>query len=129
MPYTIFKEYAFAAAHHIPGHPGKCRFLHGHNYRVRVFLRAQKLDTIGMVLDFARLKALTEEVVGHFDHRVINDFPPFDSVSSTAEELSAYVYEGISERMAKEEGCAERGVEVAKVEVWENPTSCAIYEP
>ena len=129
MPYTIFKEFAFSAAHHIPGHPGKCRFLHGHNYRIRVHVRAERLDGIGMVIDFARLKDLTEEVVGHFDHRVINDFPPFDTVSPTAEELSAFVYRGMAERLAKEDGCAERGVEVARVEVWENPTACAVYEP
>ena len=129
VPYTIFKEFAFSSAHHIPGHPGKCRFLHGHNYRVRVFVRADTLDSIGMVLDFARLKALTEEEIGHFDHKVINDFPPFDTVSPTAEELAGFVYERLSARLDDEPGCSERGVSVARVEVWENTTSCAIYEP
>ena len=128
MPYTIFKEFAFAAAHHIPDHPGKCRHMHGHNYRIRVFIQADRLDSIGMVMDFSHIKAMLKDVVGHFDHRVINDFPPFDTQPPTAEVLSEFVYRGIEERMDAQER-EERGLRVAKVEVWENRTSCATYEP
>lgn len=123
MPYTIFKDFTFAAAHHIPDHPGKCRFLHGHNYKVRVHLRAAELDRIGMVLDFAELKRLTEEVVGIWDHQVINQFPPFDHLPPTAEMLTSHIFEEMSKRLA------DPRVQVAKVEVWESETSCAIYEP
>ena len=128
MPYTIFKEFAFAAAHHIPDHPGKCRHMHGHNYRIRVFIQAERLDPIGMVMDFSHIKAMLKEVVGHFDHRVINDFPPFDTQPPTAEVLSEFVYRGIEERLEAKDR-EERGLRVAKVEVWENRTSCATYEP
>ena len=128
MAYTVFKEFGFAAAHHIPDHPGKCRHLHGHNYRIRVFMTADKLDSIGMVIDFAHIKAMMKEVVGHFDHRVINDFPPFDELHPTAEQLSEYVFRGIEERVDNLEPSPRR-VRVARVEVWENETSCAIYEP
>jgi 6-pyruvoyltetrahydropterin/6-carboxytetrahydropterin synthase len=128
VAYTVFKEFEFAAAHHIPDHPGKCRHLHGHNYRIRVFMTADRLDSIGMVIDFAHIKAMMQEVVGHFDHRVINDFPPFDVLHPTAEQLSEYVFRGIEERVDSEE-LSSRQVRVARVEVWENATSCAIYEP
>lgn len=123
MPYTIFKDFTFAAAHQIPEHPGKCRFLHGHNYKVRVHLRARELDRIGMVLDFADLKRLTEEVVGLWDHQVINDFPPFDREPPTAEKLTSYIFHEMAKRLD------DPRVEVARVEVWESETSCAIYEP
>ena len=129
MAYTVFKEFDFAAAHHIPNHPGKCRHLHGHNYRIRVFMQADLLDEIGMVIDFSRIKAMMKEVVGHFDHRVINDFPPFDEQPPTAEMLSEFVYRGIAERLDGGEAEKARRLRVSKVEVWENPTSCAIYEP
>lgn len=127
MPYTIFKDFTFAAAHHIPDHPGKCRFLHGHNYKVRVHLRAEALDKIGMVLDFADLKRLTEEVVGPWDHQVINDFKPFDTLPPTAEMLASYIFEEMTKRLATEDQAARR-VEVARVEVWESESSCAVYE-
>jgi 6-pyruvoyltetrahydropterin/6-carboxytetrahydropterin synthase len=123
MPYTIFKDFTFAAAHHIPDHPGKCRFLHGHNYKVRVHLEAGELDRIGMVLDFADLKRLTEEVVGLWDHQVINDFPPFDKQPPTAEMLASHICHEMAKRL---EGPR---VKVARVEVWESESSCAIYQP
>ena len=127
MPYTIFKEFVFAAGHHIPDHPGKCRNLHGHNYRTRVFLRASELDSMGMVFDFGRLKALMNEVVGPFDHRVINDLPPFDERNPTAENLSEYIYTEVKKRLHLDPTAVDR-VEVAKVELWENDTCCSIYE-
>ena len=70
--HTIFKDFTFAAAHAIRGHTRGCQNLHGHNYRVRVHLAARRLDELGMVLDFADLKAMRQEILGPFDHRVIN---------------------------------------------------------
>ena len=128
MPYTIFKEFGFAAGHHIPDHPGKCRHLHGHNYRARVFLRADRLDSMGMVYDFGRLKVLMNEVVGPFDHRVINDIPPFDGRNPTAENLSEHIHTEITSRIEHDETAAGR-VAVTRVELWETDTCCAIYEP
>jgi 6-pyruvoyltetrahydropterin/6-carboxytetrahydropterin synthase len=124
--YTIFKDYTFAAAHVIRGHQGKCRFMHGHNYRVRVHVAARRLDAIGMVVDFADLKRLVGEVLDPFDHHVINEVPPFDERNTTAELLSEYVCEEVGRRLAASEGGR---VWVRKVEVWENDTACAIFEP
>lgn len=123
MAYSIWKEITIAAGHHIPGHPGKCRHLHGHNYRVRVELAAERLDELGMVVDFSVIKQALAEVVGVYDHRVINDIPPFDELNPTAELLSEHVCRGLQERLDDER------VRVAGVEVWENQTSCAIFRP
>jgi 6-pyruvoyltetrahydropterin/6-carboxytetrahydropterin synthase len=122
--HTICKDFTFAAAHAIRGHTRGCENLHGHNYRVRVHLRAERLDELGMVLDFADLKALMQEILGPFDHHVINDIPPFDRRNTTAELLSQYVFEEVERRLAPQER-----VRVSRVEVWENDTSCALYEP
>ncbi|HYL06809.1 MAG TPA: 6-carboxytetrahydropterin synthase QueD [Thermoanaerobaculia bacterium] len=174
--HTIFKDFSFAAAHAIRGHTRGCENLHGHNYRVRVHLRARRLDALGMVLDFADLKAIVQEVLGPFDHRVLNEVPPFDERNTTAELLAQYVYDEVSKRVsaADENGRparsnesgdesggpgSERGgravdagddsggeagqeaaaaaalrdtgqrIWVVRVEVWENDTSCAAYEP
>ncbi len=150
--HTICKDFTFAAAHAIRGHTGGCENLHGHNYRVRVHLRARSLDNLGMVLDFADLKAILQEVLGPFDHRVLNEVPPFDERNTTAELLAQHVYDEMSRRLAAGTGTAagatagaagrepgggdvddEGGqtgrIRVARVEVWENDTSCAAYEP
>jgi len=124
--FTVFKDFQFAAGHFIPGHTGGCENLHGHNYRVRVHVAAQRLDALGMVIDFADLKGVVETVLGPFDHRVINDFPPFDTLSPTAEELAAYTFREVSKRL---DGTgADRALTVRKVEVWESESSCATYE-
>jgi 6-pyruvoyltetrahydropterin/6-carboxytetrahydropterin synthase len=142
--HTICKDFTFAAAHAIRGHTGGCENLHGHNYRVRVHLRARSLDDLGMVLDFADLKAIMQEVLGPFDHRVLNEVPPFDRRNTTAELLAQHVFDEVSRRLAAGAGAVGREarggdvvdeggeigrIRVARVEVWENDTSCAAYEP
>jgi 6-pyruvoyltetrahydropterin/6-carboxytetrahydropterin synthase len=126
--YTIFKDFTFAAAHSIRGHTRGCENLHGHNYRVRVHLRAERLDGLGMVLDFADLKEMMQEILGPFDHRVINDIPPFDERNTTAELFSEYVFQEVARRLdARSEDHGR--VRIARVEVWENDTACAVFEP
>jgi 6-pyruvoyltetrahydropterin/6-carboxytetrahydropterin synthase len=134
--HTIFKDFSFAAAHAIRGHTRGCQNLHGHNYRVRVHLTAERLDTLGMVLDFADLKAIVQEILAPFDHHVINEVPPFDQRNTTAELLSAYFFAEVAaglERFAAAHAAdaadAGRGVRVLRIEVWENDSSCAVYEP
>jgi 6-pyruvoyltetrahydropterin/6-carboxytetrahydropterin synthase len=125
--HRIFKDFTFSAAHAIRGHTRGCENLHGHNYRVRVHLAAAALDELGMVLDFADLKAIVQEILAPFDHRVINEVPPFDERNTTAERLSEYVFEETARRLAGRDGGGR--VAVARVEVWENDTACAVYEP
>jgi 6-pyruvoyltetrahydropterin/6-carboxytetrahydropterin synthase len=129
--HTIFKDFTFAAAHAIRGHTRGCQNLHGHNYRVRVHLTAERLDSLGMVLDFADLKTVVQEILAPFDHHVINEVPPFDERNTTAELLSAYFFAEVEAGLARfaADTAGERGVRVIRIEVWENDSSCAVYEP
>jgi 6-pyruvoyltetrahydropterin/6-carboxytetrahydropterin synthase len=123
--FTIFKDFDFSAAHAIRGHTRGCQNLHGHNYRLRVHVAAGELDELGMVIDFADLKEIVSEVAGPFDHRVINEIPPFDQENTTAELLARHVHSEVSRRLAERTGGRAA---VTRVEVWETPTSCAVYE-
>jgi len=124
--HTIFKDFTFAAAHAIRGHTRGCQNLHGHNYRVRIHLSADRLDELGMVLDFADLREIAQEILGPFDHQVINEIPPFDERNTTAELLSAYFFTEVAARLGRfDDG---RGVRVVRIEVWENDSSCAVYQ-
>jgi len=120
--FTVFKDYTFSAGHAIRGHQGGCQNLHGHNYRVRVHVAAASLDRLGMVIDFADLKRIVDQVLGRFDHAVINDLPPFTERNTTAELLAEYVHDEVAARLPE-------GRSVRRVEVWETETSCATYEP
>ncbi len=46
MKFAILtKTFHFEAAHHLPGHRGKCARLHGHSYRLEVTLRGPIKDS------------------------------------------------------------------------------------
>lgn len=122
MSFSVCKDFRFAAAHQIPGHRGGCENLHGHSYRVRLWVRASALDALGMVVDFADLKAAMEEVVGPFDHAFLNEVPPFDARSPTAELLAQHVFAELGRRLDDERK------HVTRVEVWESDTAAAVYE-
>jgi 6-pyruvoyltetrahydropterin/6-carboxytetrahydropterin synthase len=122
--YTVFKDFSFSAAHQIRGHTGGCENLHGHNYRVRVQVQTAELDRLGMVIDFADLKAVVGEILGRFDHRLINDLPPFDERNTTAELLAEWVCREAERRLAR-----DPRLRVCRVEVWESDSSCAVFEP
>lgn len=78
---TVTKQYRAEIAHRLPNHPGKCKFLHGHEYLFEITVKAsrnhlttdiQEVDEeTGMVLDFKCLKSIIEEVVGPWDHSLI----------------------------------------------------------
>ena len=121
--FTVFKDFTFSAAHQIRGHQGGCERMHGHNYRVRVVVAADRLDGLGMVVDFADLKQVVSDILGPFDHRVINEIAPFDTRNTTAELLAEYVYEEAAARLRSER------LRVDRVEVWENESACAVYTP
>ena len=83
------KEYGFEAAHFIYNHPGKCRNLHGHSYKLFVSLEGQVNPETGMIIDFDDLsKIVREKVIFPLDHRFLNDLIPL----STAENISAWIW-------------------------------------
>ncbi len=122
--YEVSKEFVFSAAHQIRMHGGKCERLHGHNWRVRVHARASQLDRIGMVVDFADLQRIVTELCARFDHRHINEVPPFDEVNTTAENLARFIFDEATRMLVASEGGR---VAVSRVEVWENEGSLATY--
>lgn len=48
----------FAAAHMLRNFRGKCENLHGHNWKVEVVIRGQRLDESGVLMDFGEIKKL-----------------------------------------------------------------------
>ena len=95
--------------------------MHGHNWKVEVEVTAKTLDNIGMGMDFRDIKAATNKLIGALDHRNLNDIPPFDTVNPTAENISAYIFKGLSEEINDER------VLVKAVTLWETDRACVTY--
>ena len=111
----------FSGAHSLTGYPGDCRKLHGHNWQVTVYLQANKLDEIGIALDFKILKKELNEVIDRFDHVYLNDLPEFAECTPTSENSARIIYCELGKRLNDDR------VKVTKVSVEESPGSRASY--
>lgn len=73
MKTQVVRYHDFSAGHRVTGHENKCRFLHGHNYRVHFTLESKTgLDQLGRVLDFSVIKSvLCDWLEKHWDHQFL----------------------------------------------------------
>ena len=122
--FEVTIEETFAAGHALRNYRGKCENVHGHNYRAEVTLRGAELDAIGLLVDFVELKRVVHAVLDRMDHQWLNDFPPFDAINPSAENMAKYIYDEVSAALT-----AKEGVRVASVRLWETDTASAIYFP
>lgn len=73
----ITKKFRFEAAHSLYGYDGKCKNIHGHNYKLFVTVIGCPISDnsnvkFGMVMDFGELKKIVKsEIIEKFDHSVI----------------------------------------------------------
>jgi 6-pyruvoyltetrahydropterin/6-carboxytetrahydropterin synthase len=111
----------FAAAHRLENFYGKCESLHGHNWKVEVFLVGNSLDSAGLLMDFGIVKARTKEVLDEIDHKYLNELPAFQNRNPSSENLAQYLYERLGEVFNRD------GVKIHRVNVWESDSSCASY--
>jgi 6-pyruvoyltetrahydropterin/6-carboxytetrahydropterin synthase len=95
--------------------------LHGHNWRVRVAIRAEPSKATALTFDFRRLRALIDDVLKPLDHSVLNDLPFMKDKNPTAEAIAEWCYHEITGRIDDDT------VSVSRVEVWESPHNCASY--
>ncbi|MGD1071035.1 MAG: 6-carboxytetrahydropterin synthase QueD [Bryobacteraceae bacterium] len=122
--FEVSVEHTFAAGHALRNYRGKCENVHGHNYRVQVTLRGEKLDSTGMLADFVELKRILRAISEPLDHVFINDLPPFTELNPTAENMAWYFCEKLQEQLSQ-----DNPVQVAEVKVWETDIQSATYRP
>jgi 6-pyruvoyltetrahydropterin/6-carboxytetrahydropterin synthase len=68
----VSQELRFCYGHRLLGHPGKCARLHGHNARVFVLVRAERVDANGMVIDFDAMHQRARRYLDEaLDHRML----------------------------------------------------------
>jgi 6-pyruvoyltetrahydropterin/6-carboxytetrahydropterin synthase len=130
--YRITREITFSYGHRLLNHDGKCRHLHGHNGRVVLSLEVSQLNSVGMVMDFARVKQVVKTWLDTtFDHRMIlhRDDPALPvlrqlgepvvdlDVNPTAENLARLIYEF----------ALHQGFPVVEVQLWETDSCSATY--
>ncbi len=137
---SIMKQLTFCAAHRLMGHEGKCLNLHGHNYRVEIFVSGNSTDSVGRIIDFSVINRLFKNwIETNWDHAVLlsrDDEGAIDAVSQiepnklyllpdnpTAENMARYLIEQIAPALIAT--IPNYDVFVSKVVLWETDTACA----
>ena len=113
---------------------GKCRHLHGHNGRAVITLEADRLDALGMVVDFSAIK----RVIGgwndaNLDNRMImnKDDPVLPTLNQHGEPVFLMDVNPTAEKIAKLifDYALAQGFPIVEVKLWETEDSFAAYRP
>jgi len=130
MKVGIYKEVQIDASHRLLHYQGKCANLHGHRWKVEVWVEGEPDAKTNILLDYNLIK----QAVAKYDHQIIlnQDDPmvsaimPFQHVITTpgdpTSELLALII-----RNDLYEICKTQGIDAAipRIRVWESPNSYA----
>jgi 6-pyruvoyltetrahydropterin/6-carboxytetrahydropterin synthase len=114
---------SFSSAHSLRGYMGKCEALHGHNWDVEAVAEAETLDHLGMVIDFKILKKHLDDLLERYDHKHLNEIPPFDEINPSSENIAKFFFDELAKKIDDDR------VKIAEMSVWESKGSRATYTP
>jgi 6-pyruvoyltetrahydropterin/6-carboxytetrahydropterin synthase len=130
--YSVTKRIEFCYGHRLLDYEGICRHPHGHNAVAEIEIRSDTLDPRNMVVDFNDIKRLVKGWIDReLDHKMIlrRDDPLARSLADLGEPVFLLDSNPTAERIAQllfDIG-REHGLPVARVTLWETPTSWATY--
>jgi 6-pyruvoyltetrahydropterin/6-carboxytetrahydropterin synthase len=114
----------FAAAHQLKMVAEKCENLHGHNWKIEVYLKGRQLNSAGILIDFGEIKKEVAGIMSHLDHKFLNDIEPFkNEYPPSSENIAFYIATQLQAAAEK------RNVHVSRVTAWESENACATYIP
>jgi 6-pyruvoyltetrahydropterin/6-carboxytetrahydropterin synthase len=119
--FELMIETNFASAHQLRGYKGECEKLHGHNWKVQVYVLADRLNDIDIALDFRDFKKMTEEVVSPLDHSYLNDIFPFTEKNPSSENIAKWIFDSLKKKINDDY------IHLSGVTVWESETASATY--
>ncbi|MEW6586868.1 MAG: 6-carboxytetrahydropterin synthase QueD [Nitrospirota bacterium] len=119
--YELMVETHFSSAHQLRGYKGECEKLHGHNWKVQVYVLADKLNELDIAIDFHELKRFTGEVVSPLDHGFLNEIFPFTEKNPSSENIAKWIYDSLRKKLTGD------NIQLSAVTVWESDTASATY--
>lgn len=119
--YELMVQDFISSAHYLRHYKGKCEKLHGHNWKIQIFVKVNKLDKIGLGIDFTKLKKIIHKELNKLDHAFINEHPYFKKVNPSSENIAKFLFDTVSKKLNG------NNVKLYKVTVWESEKTCASY--
>lgn len=137
--HQVHRYHDISCGHRVSGHEGKCRHLHGHNYRVHFTCVGEDgvLDAVGRVIDFGVMKSrLCMWIEDNWDHHMLiwtNDpmLPMLKQIdptivevpfNPTAEQMAQYLVDVIGPQQL-----AGTGIKLVNVTIEETMKCSASY--
>jgi 6-pyruvoyltetrahydropterin/6-carboxytetrahydropterin synthase len=130
--YSVTKRIDFCYGHRLLEYEGVCRHPHGHNAIVEIEIRTDTLDRRNMVADFSDIKRVMKGWIDReLDHKMIlrADDPLTKALQDMGEPVFVVDSNPTVERIARLifDVAREQGLPVARITVWETPTSWATF--
>ena len=131
--YSVTKEIYFCYGHRLLNYVGKCQHLHGHNAKVEVELKSEKLDQRAMVYDFSDISRVIKTWIDQtLDHTMVlcDKDPVIPDLEKRKERFYTMATNPTAEAIAKLifDYAAKQGFPVHKVTLWETESSFATYQ-
>ena len=80
-------------------------------------MRVDKLDNIGMAIDFRRVKTALDEILSELDHKNLNELLYFNERNATTEYIAMYVFNEMKKKINM----------IKAVTVWEGRNNTVTY--
>jgi 6-pyruvoyltetrahydropterin/6-carboxytetrahydropterin synthase len=130
--YSVTKRLEFCYGHRLLDYEGVCKHPHGHNAIVEIEITTDTLDRRNMVTDFSDIKRVMKSWIDReLDHKMIlrTDDPLTRILQDLGEPVFVIDSNPTVERIARLifDVAREQGLPVARITVWETPTSWATY--
>lgn len=137
--YYVRTEAEFDSTHFLKDYDGKCGNIHGHRWKVVVEVKSEKLkedvQCKGMVIDFADLKKELNRLCDEFDHVFIYEKGSLKDTTIEALHSEGFIIKEVDFRATAEcfakyfyDEMSRAGFNINRIEVYETPNNCAIYE-
>ena len=118
--FTVSVETHFWAPHQLTLSDGSKEPLHHHNWAVTADVSSSEPDSMGLVMDFRRLKAMVDKTIADFDNIQLEKLDYFRRNNSSAEMIAKYIYEKLEPDLPK-------GVKLNYIRVVEQPGCSAKF--
>jgi 6-pyruvoyltetrahydropterin/6-carboxytetrahydropterin synthase len=130
MKTGIYKVVHIYTSHRLLHYVGKCANLHGHRWKIEVWMEGEPDPVTKILIDYSLIK----QVINKYDHQIIlnrddpmvpriEEFHPVITTPGdpTSELMAAIIRDDLYGV------CRELGIKatIPKIRVWESPTACA----
>jgi 6-pyruvoyltetrahydropterin/6-carboxytetrahydropterin synthase len=111
----------FSAAHQLKLVAAKCENLHGHNWKIEVCIKGEKLNDAGVIMDFGQIKKYVSEIMANLDHKFLNEIEWFKGTNPSSEIIAMKIAQELQKKID------DPSVRVLSVTAWESDDACATY--